>query len=151
MRKTLIFLAAVAVLIAVGFLAKHYVAQNRTPTERIVWDSHALEKCLPPGLTLSTQFYDEDKMADRGAVPPKPPTTVKRKLLSLGAYCQDGTIYDSSGREIKLHWVWEPPGYKPTPEQEELFRQRAREEQARLQEMEKTYTVVRMLSTHEPQ
>ena len=88
-------------------------------------DRESLARCLPAGISLSTQLDGHG-------------ITVEQKLTELGARPHDGKLVDASGKEIYfLHRI--TPGADPGPEGEKARRKAEEEELNRLREK---YTVI---------
>jgi hypothetical protein len=94
-------------------------------------DWSAISACLPAGITLDTIFCPE-----RETCPPAERTTVKQKLIDLGAYAKDGKLYDRSCREIYFLQI-PRSGPQPGPDEE----QRRRDQ---LEDLRRRYTVITM-------
>jgi hypothetical protein len=102
-------------------------------------DWSAVSRCLPPGVTLDTEFcpppYGE-------GCEPGQRLTVKRCLEGLGAHVEDGKLYDASGQEI---YFYQHPASGPPPNAEQEAR--LRDEWDRLNKLKQKYTVVEMFPT----
>jgi hypothetical protein len=102
-------------------------------------DWSAVSRCLPPGVTLDTEFcpapYGDGCDAGQRV-------TVKRCLEGLGAHVEDGKLYDASGKEI--YFYQNPIGGPPPNAEQEA---RLRDERDRLDKLRQTYTVVEMFPT----
>jgi hypothetical protein len=93
-----------------------------TPSAVRSSDADELARCLPAGVGMSSVLPDSGG------------TTVARKLAELGAYAEDGKLYDRSGKPIRF-LTGVTSGAQPPPELEE---RRAKEEE----ELRRNYTVI---------
>jgi hypothetical protein len=84
-----------------------------------------LAKCLPAGVTLSTQVTENGK-------------TVEQTLAELGAHVQDGKLFDAAGKEIAFYQRF-VPGANLGDKANQERQQKEEEELARLRE---TFTVI---------
>lgn len=84
-----------------------------------------LAQCLPAGITLAD-------VVSRGL-------TVEGRLVQLQARCDNGTLVEPSGKEIRFYSVTGCWGNPPIDAQEILDRQRAE-----LEELSRRYTVIEM-------
>jgi hypothetical protein len=104
----------------------------------------ACEPFLPEPLTLSTEFYERSKDRDEHKT-----ITVRQKLIELGAYSENGKIYDRNGREVRFFHIKEPPGNPPvSTEEDERTCKSIQEHNDKILILRKKYTVVEMWSTH---
>jgi hypothetical protein len=90
--------------------------------------------CLPPDIELSSIVSAQSLGGGKIAK-----VTVQQKLDELGAQCQNGTLVDSAGKEIRFYqlagcWGNPPPNY-----QDILQRQ-----QQELEKLKEQYTVIEM-------
>jgi len=146
MKKSLLVICLVvclAALIPLAIIGGGLLLYQRAADEGdVAAEVVACSVCLPAGLTLDTVFSDAPQplspKGDRRA------TTVREKLLQLRARCSGGRIYDSRGREIRFYRMQEW-GNPPADYQEVLERERRE-----LEELEKSYTVVKMYATVVP-
>src|SRR5437588_592470 len=80
-----------------------------------------VEKCLPTGVALDTEFSPDGSLRD-GRSGLRNITTVRRKLIELGAHCKDGKLYDAWGKEVFFYPVLEcgnpMPGYEEAKSRE---------------------------------
>lgn len=104
------------------------------PTGCVLFFPAEIEKCLPGGITLGTRF----SLADY----PREPITVKRKLIQLGAYCNDGKIFDRWGKEIYFYQVPENGG--PWLVEPLEGQTNSHDEEDRLRSLQKRYRVIKM-------
>src|SRR5215831_15502572 len=89
-RKVLVLTAAIVVLLPghVGY-----------PVHRPRVQVDSCRDCLPEHLTLDTEFCESESHAGRR----EKATTIRDKLIRLGAYTRDGKLYDGTGREIRFY------------------------------------------------
>jgi hypothetical protein len=102
-------------------------------------DWSAVSPCLPPGLTLDTEFCP---LPDGEGCEPEQRLTVKRCLEGLGVHVESGKLYDASGKEI---YFYQHPMSSPPPNPEQVAQQR--DERDRLNQLKQRYTVVEMFPT----
>jgi hypothetical protein len=112
---------------------------------------------LPAGLTLGTEFSDSPEFVDqpemRGWHPDRrKATTIRAKLIALGAFCEDGVIYDKFRRKIFFHWMMDRPGGgdEGNPKQREKFEARKEAEKRELEQLEAQGVVIRMWNIRGP-
>jgi hypothetical protein len=99
--------------------------------------------CLPLGLSLSDRFGISFEVIDASGF--RRTTTVREKLLELGAYSQDGVIFDRHGKKVIFYRVWEP-AMRPGEMGERLMDNQRKE----LDKLDAECTVVRMYATKSP-
>jgi hypothetical protein len=118
---------------------------RRAEEEQGAAQVEACGSCLPGNFFLDSDFAFEPNRADSSGKRLSI-TTVRRKLLDLGAYCKDGVIYDRHGKRVLFFQVTEW-GARPTRELEEWARQRELD----VERLEREgWTVIRMWRTRIP-
>jgi hypothetical protein len=131
MRRVLLGAVVVLVVVLAGGVLAGCTPSGRPP------DWSAVSRCLPPGVTLDTEFCPDDEGCEPGQR-----VTVKRRLEGLGVHVEGGKLYDASGREL---YFYQHPMSGPPPNPEQVARQR--EELERLDKLRQKYTVVEMFPT----
>jgi len=126
------FAAACVVLAPIGFWL-HHRWQQRQVAENV----EACASALPADLTLATEFADSPKVIDSACN--RRLTTVRQKLIEIGAYCQAGVIYDRSGKQVYFLRM-QDYGFGAFHGRSDLWQKQ--EEEA--QQLEQRYRVVRM-------
>ena len=79
---------------------------------------------------------------------PRTPTTIRRALIRMGAYCKHGKIFDRWGKEIYFYQVPETGG--PARVEPLVEPTNSHEEDDRLKSLEKRYRVIKMYSPDMP-
>jgi len=101
-----------------------------------------MEKCLPRTISMDTCFSPEEV--------PRKPTTIRRKLIQIGAYCKNGKIFDRWGKEIYFYQVPESGGVYQRDFIREAPKDESHEEEDRLKTLEKRYRVIKMYAPDTP-
>ena len=80
---------------------------------------------------------------------PRTPTTIRRTLIRMGAYCKHGKIFDRWGKEIYFYQVPESGGVC-TDFIHEAPKDESQEAEDRLKTLEKRYRVIKMYAPDPP-
>jgi len=131
MRRVLLCVGLLLSVVLAGGVLTGCTPSGRPP------DWSAVSGCLPPDVTLDTEFCP-----DREGCEPGERLTVKRCLEGLGVHVEGGKLYDASGKEI---YFYQHPMSGPPPNAEQEAR--LRDERDRLNKLKQKYTVVEMFPT----
>lgn len=127
-RRAALLVLAVGLWVGLWSLLPGCTLSRRPP------DWPAVSRCLPPGVTLETEFCP-----DRDGCDPRGRITVKRRLEELGVRVEGGKLHDASGREV---YFYQHPLSGPPPDPSEEARRRDE-----LRQLKQRYTVVEMFPT----
>jgi len=148
MKKALVRILIGSIAVALVAVAAVFVWNlHRQNIERREKQADACAACLPADLTLDTEFCVRE--ADRRVYPART-VTIRKKLIEVGGYCQNGIIYDSAGREIRFKWLYEWGGPAPTKDQWQEHLERQKSEEQELKDLKNKYHVIEMLRSALP-
>jgi hypothetical protein len=96
------------------------------------------------GITLSTEFSESTTRISPLTLE-RPVITMRRKLLQMGARCNDGKLYDRWGKKIIFHRMVEMGGPRIGPK----YQKEVDEDRELLRKEEAEGTVIRMYATRD--
>jgi hypothetical protein len=102
-------------------------------------DTTRLSSCLPEGVKLTNEIFEE---SDGSTTAKGKPKTVASKLAELKARCKNSKLVTRNGKEIRIIQLIGCWGNPPEDYQEQLNRQ-----QREIQEFKKKYIVIQIPCT----